>query len=496
MDFRVLAKVLSVLLFLVALAMGICLVFAFLEDWWGMESPAIKALEISAGITAGAGLILYFLSLIRIQGKKARKEILRREAIAIVGLAWIFSALFGSLPYMFCEPSLSFPKAFFESMSGFTTTGSTTIADLNHYPDSILLWRALTQWLGGIGIVVMFVAVLSFLGVGSRSLMQHESSVNINEGTRSRIHDVAWALLKVYVLLTVLCGLGLWRLGMTPFDAVTHAFTTISTGGFSTRNESIGYYNSLAIEGWLTLFMLLGGVSFMLYVFVTSGKWKRLGKEEEAKFYLLLLIVVTLCISLNLWLSGQATSMLGGLRSCFFTVVSISTTTGFGTEDYNQWPVFSKWMLMILMFIGGCAGSTAGGVKMNRVILFFKISRHELVKSFRPKQVFSLKINGLQLDSGIRSQTTFFLILAVFIWGVGTVSLSLIEPSMDLQTSMGAGAATMFNIGPGFGDLGPTSTFADLHPTSLFILSLLMTLGRLEIFAVLVLFMPSLWRKY
>ena len=490
MDFRVLAKVLGVLLCLVALAMGVCLGFAFLEDWWGMESPAIKALEISAGITAGAGLILFLL------GLNARKEILRREAIAIVGLAWIFSALFGSLPYVFCDPGLPFPKAFFESMSGFTTTGSTTIADLDLYPDSILLWRALTQWLGGIGIVVMFVAVLSFLGVGSRSLMQHESSVNISEGTRARIHDVAATLLKFYVGLTILCALGLWWLDMTLFDAVTHAFTTISTGGFSTHNESIGHFQSLAIEGWLTLFMMFGGVSFMLYVFVAGGNWKRLRKEEEAKFYVLILIVGVLCISLNLWLSEQAESLLDGSRKCFFTVVSISTTTGFGNEDYDQWPVFSKWLLMILMFMGGCAGSTAGGVKMNRVILFLKISAQELVKSFRPKQVFSLKINGLQLDSSIREQTTFFLILTVFIWGMGTVMISLIEPSMDLQTSMGATAATMFNIGPALGDLGPTDNYATLHPASLFMLSLLMTLGRLEIFAVLVLFMPSLWRKY
>jgi trk system potassium uptake protein TrkH len=490
MDFRVLAKILGVLLCLVALAMGVCLAFALIEDWWGMESSAIKALEISAGITVGTGVLLFLL------GLNARKEILRREAIAIVGLAWIFSALFGSLPYVFCDPSLSFPKAFFESMSGFTTTGSTTIADLDLYPDSILLWRALTQWLGGIGIVVMFVAVLSFLGVGSRSLMQHESSVNISEGTRARIHDVAATLLKVYVGLTALCALGLWWLGMSPFDAVTHAFTTISTGGFSTHNQSIGHFQSLAIEGWLTLFMMLGGFSFMLYVFVASGNWKRLRNEEEAKFYVLILIIVTLFISLNLWLSQRADSMLEGLQRSFFTVVSISTTTGFGTEDYDQWPVFSKWLLLILMFMGGCAGSTAGGVKMNRIILFFRISTQELVKSFRPKQVFSLRINGLQLDPGIRGQTTFFLILAAFIWGFGTVVVSLIEPSMDFQTSMGATAATMFNIGPGLGDLGPTDNFSGLHPVSLFILSLLMTLGRLEIFAVLVLFMPSLWRKY
>ncbi len=496
MDFRVIAKVLGFLLELVAIAMLICLGFAYAEDWWGMESPAIKALGISTAITATGGALLLLFSGLRFKGKKAKKEILRREAIAIVGLTWILAAAFGSLPYIFCDPGLSIPQAYFESMSGFTTTGSTTITDLDLYPDSILLWRSLTQWLGGLGIVVMFVAVLGFLGVGSRSLMQHESSVNINEGTRVRIHDVALSLLIVYSTLTIVCGLGLWLLGMPWFDALNHALTTISTGGFSTKNASIGHYNSLAIESWLALFMLLSGLSFMLYVSIINGNWKRIKKEEEARNYIIALFVITLLISLNLWMSGQADNFEAGLRNTFFTVISISTTTGFGTEDYDQWPTFSKWLILILMFIGGCAGSTAGGVKVNRVILFFKISAQELVKTFRPKQVFTLKINGLKMEPGIRAQTMFFLILAVFIWGVGTVSISLIEPNMDLQTSLGAGAATMFNIGPGLGDLGPTRNFAQLHPVSLFMLSLLMTLGRLEIFAVLVLFMPSLWRKY
>jgi len=342
----------------------------------------------------------------------------------------------------------------------------------------------------------MFIAILGFLGVGSRSLMQHESSVNINEGTRIRMHDVALNLFKAYVALTILCGLGLWGLGMTWFDAVNHAFTTISTGGFSTHNVSIGHYDNLMIESWLALFMLLSGFSFMLYVSILAGNWKRFKREEEARNYVIALLAVTLLISLNLWMSGLADTYLEAMRKTFFTVISISTTTGFGTEDYDQWPAFSKWLILTLMFIGGCAGSTAGGVKVNRVILFFKISAQELVKTFRPKQVFTLKINGQKMESGIRAQTMFFLILAVFIWAVGTVSISLIEPSMDLQTSLGAGAAAMFNIGPGLGDLGPTDNYANLHPVSLFLLSLLMTLGRLEIFAVIVLFMPSLWRKY
>lgn len=492
MNFRILAKILGVLLCLIGLGMAACAGYAWFEMRTSPEmgAAALKSLGWSAGITIGIGLLGFLL------GRGTGNEVLRREAIVVVGLGWILSALAGCLPFVIGNPRLGFAEAFFESMSGFTTTGSTVITDLDLYPRAILLWRSVTQWLGGIGIVVLFVAVLSFLGVGSRSLMQHESSLNISDAAAARIRDVAKKLLLIYLGLTSLCGTGLWLLGMTPYEAVCHAMTTISTGGFSTENKSLGHWDSLAMEGWITLFMLLGSVSFMLYVFVANRRWGRLKAEEEARYYLLLLAGACLAVGANLWLSDEGTGFLTGLRRAFFTIVSISTTTGFGTEDYDQWPTFSRLLLLGLMAIGGCAGSTAGGVKMNRLILFAKISVQELVKSFRPHQVFRLRLNGTTPDDSVRLQTTLFLSFAFGTTGLVSLLVALMEPHLDLTSAFGAVLATLFNIGPGMGMVGPTDNFASLHPASLILLSLVMALGRLEFFAVLVLFLPSLWRRY
>lgn len=492
MNFRLVAKILGVLLFLIGLGMGACAGYAWFEMQTSPEKglDALHSLGWSAGITIGIGLLGFLL------GRGTGNEVLRREAIVVVGLGWILSGLAGCLPFLIGSPHLGFAGAFFESMSGFTTTGSTVINDLDLYPRAILLWRSVIQWLGGIGIVVLFVAVLSFLGVGSRSLMQHESSLNISDTAAARIRDVAKKLLLIYVGLTALCGVGLWLLGMTPFEAVCHAMTTISTGGFSTENQSIGHWDNLALEGWITLFMLLGSVSFMLYVFVANRRWSRLKAEEEARYYVLLLAVACLAIGANLWLTNESTGFLLGLRRAFFTIVSISTTTGFGTEDYDQWPTFSRLLLLGLMAIGGCAGSTAGGMKMNRLILFAKISVQELVKSFRPHQVFRLRLNGTTPDDSVRLQTTLFLSFAFGTTGMVSLLVALMEPHLDLTSAFGAVLATLFNIGPGMGMVGPTDNFSSLHPTSLILLSLVMALGRLEFFAVLVLFLPSLWKRY
>ncbi len=490
MNFRLLSKVQGILLVLIGIAMAVCLIYAWFEDRRGVENPAVRALSISCAITLGLGGLLYVI------GWKTPNEILRREAIVTVGLGWILSALVGSVPFLLCKPGLSFAGAYFESMSGFTTTGSTVIRDLNEFPKSILLWRSLTQWLGGGGILVMFVAVLSFLGVGSRSLMRHESSLNIQEASIARIRDIAMSLWKIYIVITIITTVGLLFLGMNLYDAISHALTTVSTGGFSPKNESVGFYKSLGIEIWLTVCMLSCGISFMLYLLMLNRNWKRLKAEEEARDYIIFLLLVWLAISLNLSLQDSQTSFVQGLRRSFFTIVSVSTTTGFGTENFDTWPAFSKIMLLVLMAVGGCAGSTAGGLKMNRLIIFWKVAVQELVKSYRPNRVFSLRLNGNPLEESVRLQTSYFLALGAFIWLVGVVAVAALEPHEDLATTTTAVTATMFNIGPGLSDVGPTQNFADLYPGTLFVLSLLMALGRLEFMAVLVLFLPSLWKRY
>lgn len=493
MNFRIVAKTLGILAILVGLAMGTCWLYAWLE--WRLDGrdevdPGARALALSTGIAVGVGLILFLF------GWRGSNEILRREAMVVVGLAWIQAGLLGALPYWLCEPGLDLAGAIFESVSGFTTTGSSVMTEIESFPPSILLWRSVTQWLGGIGILVVFVAVLSFLGVGSRSLMQQESSLNLSDSGASRVRDVAASLLAVYLVLSALCFLGLLALGMDLFDAICHAMTTIATGGFSTKNTSIAHFDSVGIELWISLFMFLSAIGFMLYVFALKGKWSRLRAEEEAKYYFFLILGATLAIALDLALATDEYSFGVALEEAFFNVVSIGSTTGFGTVDYDRWPLFSKMLLMVMMLIGGCAGSTAGGIKMNRVILFNKIAVREMVRSFRPSQVFRIKLNGVSPDERVFVTTSFLIALGFALSGLAVLVVSLLEPQLDMISCIGTVFATLFNIGPGFGAVGPTNNFGFLTGATKLILSFLMVLGRLEFFALLVLFVPSLWRKY
>ena len=487
MNYRLLSKILGLLLALMGVSMLSCLFYAWLAS--PREEAAAKAFAWSILITIGAGLALV------LAGRNSGREMLRKEAIAIVGLGWILSAVFGALPYVFCEPGLSAEDALFESMSGFTTTGSTVITDLDKYPRSILLWRSLTQWLGGLGILVLFVALLSYLGVGSKALFGHESSAKSSQGLQARIHDVAVKLWLIYLGLTVACAAGLAVLGMSVYDSISHAFTAISTGGFSPENRSIAAYDSVGIELWLVLFMLLGSVSFILYAWLLRGRWERWKVEEEARWFLIFVAAATGLIATDLILLGQH-SLGQAFRGSLFQVVTIVTTTGYATEDFNEWPPFSAVILLALMCLGGCAGSTAGGLKVGRWLLFAKIVRQQVVNAFRPNQIFSIKLNGQSVDEASRTQALFVLALAGVSVFAGTALVCLLEPMMDMDSGSSAVMACLFNIGPGLGLVGPTQNFAFMGPATKLILSGFMLLGRLEFFAVLVLFSPTLWRKY
>lgn len=494
MNFRIVSKTLGVLSCLIGLALALCWLYAYYDANHGgatdLEASAMRALMIATLTSFGIGIVQI------LAGFGTLNEVLRREAMVIVGLSWIEVGILGAIPYVFCDPGLNPVEAIFESVSGFTTTGSTVMTDIEAFPKAILLWRSVTQWLGGIGIIVVFVAVLSFLGVGSRSILQNESSLNISDAGRSRIQDVAFILLKVYLTLSVVCCIGLLGLGMNFYEAVCHTMTTVATGGFSPKNNSIGHYENIWIEAWIAVFMFLSSISFMLYVFVISRRTNRLKSEEEAKYYFLLTVVSCLAIAFDLHLATDDHSYPQAFHEAFFNVISISTTTGFAVSDYDQWPLFSRMLLIILMLIGGCAGSTAGGVKMNRIILFAKISWRELVRSFRPNQVFRIKLNGTAPDEKVFVTTSFFIAMGFIIAGVSTLTVTLFEPSLDLLSSVGCVFGTLFNTGPGFEAVGPTDNFSILNPATQILLSFLMILGRLEFFALLVLFVPSLWRKY
>ncbi|MEM8953204.1 MAG: TrkH family potassium uptake protein [Verrucomicrobiota bacterium] len=490
MNYRLLSHIFGIVVLLISVGMLICFAYANWEKSENVENHGATSLGISAAITAGAGIILLFC------GIGAGRDVLRKEAVVVVGGGWIVSAFFGTLPYLLCNPGLPVDKALFESMSGFTTTGSTVIADLDVFPRAILLWRSLTQWFGGLGILVLFVALLSHLGVGAKSFFRLESSARVGESTGARIKDSAILFCAVYLTLSLATFGGLFALGLSPFDAVNHAMTTVATGGFSTHNESIAFFDSIGVEAFLTVMMILSSLSFFLYAALVRRDWPRLKVEEEGKFFLGIIVISTVFVIFNLTVESHHYPNLGSAaRATLFQVASIGTTTGFVSQDYDTWPGFAMAVLLLLMVFGGCAGSTAGGIKISRVILFFRIAKQEIIAAFRPKQVFALKLNGTPADEAARAIPVYVALFAILI-PLGTLLLALLEPTEDFDTCLSATLATMFNIGPGFGDVGPTDTFAVFGAPACLVMTLLMALGRLELFAVLVLFVPSLWRKF
>ena len=504
MNYRILAKFLGALLILTSVAMAACGVFAVLDPVAG-ESEAVYSLFLSSSIVFLGGVLLMVCGIGKID------RVPRREGIAVVGLGWILCGMVGSLPYMLGEPRMEFADAFFESVSGFTTTGSTVMGtdptkgnDIESWPRGILMWRSVTQWLGGMGILVLFVALLSYLGMGSKSLFRNESSFQTGEAYTARIRDTAMTLWKLYLCVTLICICGLIGLGLTPYNAISHAFTVVSTGGFSPHNQSIGYYSSWGngwmIELWLSFFMIICSISFLVWVVVLRKRWQRLRAEEEGRLFVLIFVAASLIIAWNLTEIGGEEPMdfLTALRHSWFNVLSVFSTTGYSTVDYAAWPGDTLVLLAALMILGGCSGSTSGGVKVSRFIVLLKTARFEIVRAFRPSQVLRMHVNGNSLGESERLQTIVFLALFVFIFIASCFVVSLLEVThgMDMISAFGSVIATIANIGPGFGSVGPAENFAHLLPVTKIFLSLLMILGRLELYAILVLFMPSLWKKY
>ena len=501
MNFRILAKFLGALLLLESVAMAACGLFAWLDTVAG-DHEAMLALFSSSGWVALLGAVLMVLG----HGKIDRVP--RREGIVVVGLGWLLCALAGSLPYVLGEPRLDLADAFFESASGFTTTGSTVMdsdpetgRDIASWPRGILLWRSVTQWLGGMGILVLFVAILSYLGMGSKSLFRNESSFQTGETSTARIRDIASTLWRVYLCITLVCAVGLYAMGLSVYNAISYAFTVVSTGGFSPHNASVGHYsewgNGWLIELWLSLFMVICSISFLIWVVLFRRRWRRFFTEEEGKIFTGLCVVASMVIACGV-ASSEGVPFGSALRESWFIVVSIASTTGYGTVDYTQWPTYGLVLLAALMLLGGCSGSTSGGIKVSRLLVFFKTARFEVVRAFRPNQVFRMHVNGNPIGEGERSQTVVFLALYAFIAIASCFVVAILESSrgIDLLTCFGCVIATLANIGPGFGDVGPTDNFSHLLPATKVFLSLLMVLGRLELYAILVLFMPSLWRRY
>ncbi|HWQ60782.1 MAG TPA: TrkH family potassium uptake protein, partial [Negativicutes bacterium] len=416
-----------------------------------------------------------------------------REGFLVAAGTWFLASSLGALPYWFSGWVPTYLDAVFETVSGLTTTGASIIPDVEILPQSLLLWRSMTHWLGGMGIIVLFVVFLSNVGADAVNLFQAESPGPTVERVLPRIRTMALRMWQMYVFFTAVQVVLLWLAGMNFFDSVTHTFATMATGGFSTKNTSIKFYDSLTIELIIVFFMFLAGGNFGLYYLAWQKGLRKLWQDSEFKLYLGIVLVSTLSIVAFLYF-GPGIDPATGLRDSLFTVVSLMTTTGFVTADFDLWPPATKIILLLLMMIGGCAGSTAGGMKVVRLLILMKDAALSLLHAVHPKLVSTLKIGGKPVDAGVLHMVLqfFFLYILIFFVSVLLVAATGLAPF----DAMGAVAATLGNVGPGFGAVGPTTTFAEVHPFAKAVLTADMLLGRLELFTLLVLFHPEFWQPY
>ncbi len=436
---------------------------------------------------------LAFGSMLHLFNRGSRAEFIsQREGMAIVGLGWTSVGLFGALPFFFGNLFGTFADAFFESVSGFTTTGASVLTNIEVVSESLLFWRSFIQWLGGMGIIVLSLAILPFLGVGGMQLYKAEVPTPVPDKLKPRIRDTAMLLWKVYALLSLLQVALLMVGGMTLFDALCHTFTTMPTGGFSTKNASVAHYDSLYLDVVFIVFMVLAGINFSLHYQALKGRPMAFWKDSECRFFIGATLALTILVSLNVYKSVYE-GIGESLRYGAFQVVSILTTTGYATADYEKWPVLSQLILLVSMFLGASAGSTGGGMKCLRVMLFFKYCARELFYLVHPHAVAHVKISGKMVPEDVIRSVMGFLGLYVALFVISSLLLSAL--GVDLVTSIGATAATIGNIGPGLGMVGPTDNFANIPYLGKWLLIWCMLLGRLEIYTLIIFLAPSFWRK-
>ncbi len=424
--------------------------------------------------------------------KVSSRRIRPKEALMIVSFGWILASVFGALPFVLSGSIPSFIDAFFETVSGLTTTGATIIDNIEVLPKGILFWRSFTHWIGGMGILVLTVAILPMIGVGGFQIFKAESPGPISDKLVPRIKDTAKILYTAYLAITILEVVFLMFGGLNLYEALIHTFGTVGTGGFSTKNNSIAAFNSSYIETVIAIFMIASGVNFALYYDAYKRRWRDIFSNSELKLYLTIVAASIIFITLNL--NGRLySSLMETFRHVLFQVGSIITTTGYSTVDYDQWTTFSKAILFILMFVGGCAGSTAGAIKNIRLLVLFKMIKREFGKIMHPRAVIPVNIQGKTLSGDVVANITSFFFLYVLVFIVGTLLISL--EGIGLVSAASSVAATLGNIGPGFDFVGPTRTYSLFSVPSKLLLSLLMLLGRLELFSLLILMTPNFWRQ-
>jgi len=480
-DFRPILNILGLLLCIESLAMMLPMFFDLTNN-----NPDWKQFFYISCITFLIGLVLY------IGFKKEKMRINLRQAFLLTILSWFLIALFGSLPFIYSSSSLSFTDAFFESVSGITTTGSTVISNLDSLSEGILVWRSLLQWFGGIGIIVLAIAILPILQIGGMQLLHMELD-DPYEKTIPKINKFIIEIITLYVGLTILCFLFYYLFGMNGFDAFIHCMTTISTGGFSNHDLSFAYFNSYSLEYISVAFMILGSLPFVIYLKFIHEKKISIFKDDQIRLFLLLLILVIFFTMI--WIKKILNiEWLLAFKISVFNITSIFTGTGYVSSNYNNWGSFGLIMILIIMFIGGCAGSTTGGIKIFRLQILFRGVRLQIKKLTQPHAVFLMKFNNKTVTENTYASIISFFFIYIFIFILSSISLSFFE--LDFVTALSASASAISNVGPGIGELiGPLGNYANINEKAKWILAFTMLVGRLEIFTILILFSKNFWKK-
>ncbi len=480
-NFKVIIKVIGFLLIIEGVFMFAGLPFSL---YYG-EHESFSILY-SGLITILTGGILWFST------RKHPKNIGRKEGYVIVAITWIIISLFGTLPFLISGTIPNFTDAFFETISGFTTTGATILTDIEAMPKGILFWRSMTHWIGGMGIIVFTVAILPILGIGGMQLYSAEMPGVTKDKLHPRITATAKRLWAIYMILTLAETIFLLIGGMSLFDALCHSFGTVATGGFSTHNASaagFSAYNQYVI----IVFMILAGTNFTLHYFALHGQLRKVWRNEEFRYFIYLILTGTLIITLVLAISKDGMSVEEAFRTSFFQVTSIITTTGYITDNYMLWPGMVWFLIVLMMFVGGMAGSTGGGIKVVRQLLLLKNSLLELKRLIHPQAIIPVRMNGKVVSQDIIFKVMAFFLIYIIIFLFGTTVMTLF--GLDGASAIGAAAATIGNIGPGIGKVGPVDNYAFIPDGGKWFLSFLMLLGRLELFTVLILFSPAFWKK-
>ena len=482
MRFRQIFRLIGILNFFLGLSMLLPLTVSLIYS-----DGSFLSLLFSFIITSGTGIALFFLI-----EKINYVSLSQREGVAIVTFGWLSAGLFGSLPFLFSTSIGTLTNAYFESISGFTTTGASILANIESLPKGILFWRSQIQWMGGMGIIVLSIAILPFLGVGGMQLYKAEVPSPVVDKLQPRISETAKILWKVYLFITVL-EIGLLFIGgMTLFDSICHAFCTMPTGGFSTQNGSIAQFNNTYFDGVITFFMILAGINFSLHFRFLKGDLRVFDKDPECRVYLIILAILICLVTFNIH-GTIYNSLSHALRRAAFQVTSIITTTGFVTVNYTTWPALSLIVILLCMFIGAMAGSTGGAIKIIRIILLFKHGYQEIFRLIHPHAVRSIKLGGKPVPAEVLNSIGGFFILYLGLFIVAVIIMSVI--GLDVMTSFASVAATIGNVGPGFGLVGPVNNYLSVPDVGKWVLTFCMILGRLEIYTVIIMLAPAYWRK-